>query len=576
MRAARMGFAASSLLCAVPMGAWAQTASTANTIPLGDRAEGGRVEELRIRTRRSGGNAVRDGAVEGAVRASLSGIVGQPFSRVDLERRLAAPRTRIGPGGISWRLLEEVPGHGFVLLVEIDTAVGESVAGDATGLLSAQGAGFPVLHRDERSMMTAVMGGGFGLYSDSNPWFGQPLLFNRRNPLAGHLPGARASWTEGYLEYGVAGATQIGRLPLYLYGMLTGFTTWSLGQDVFRDDPRSVTGIERAYAGLLYVDADSGNAANLSLGRQTFTLNDGFLVNLVKGSANAGARGATYLGPRLANDFSALLALRLGDWTLRAFYIEPNEMRLVQTNSTYLGMNLRRQVTATFSLDATYISVPRSDSNYANPYGMVLPREGLNTVSAHALWRQPLGVPGLWAEAELAHQWHDRFAMSAWAGYALLGFRAADLPWRPSLSYRYAAFTGDDPNTTRYERFDALLSTGLGIWLQGLNFGKVTANSNLQTHRVQFNLAPREGLNFTLDWHRLRAPELYNAGGNPALARLRSHDIGQEFTLSARWSISRQVYLQSFISTAIPGRALREVGADRPWTTVQASLYWNL
>lgn len=133
-----------------------------------------------------------------------------------------------------------------------------------------------------------------------------------------------------------------------------------------------------------------------------------------------------------------------------------------------------------------------------------------------------------------------------------------------------------DPNTRRHERFDPLLSTGLGIWLQGLNFGKMTSNANLQTHRWQFNVAPREGLNLTFDWHVLRAPELYNAGGNPAISTLRSHDIGQEFTLSARWSITRHVYLQSFVSTALPGQALREIGADRPWTTLQASVYWSL
>ena len=574
-RAPAAGLALLGLLCACPTPGNAQQAGP-GVLPLGERADGARVEEVQVRIRRSGGNPARDGAIEGAVRASLSGFAGQSFSRLEVERRLSGTRMRMGPGGITWRLLEHAPGQGFVLLVEIDTTIAEIAPGGAAGLLAQDRSGFPVLYRDERSLLTAVIGGGFGLYSDSNPWFGQPRLFNGRNPLAGRLPGSRASWTEGYLEYGLAGATQLGAIPLYLYGTLTGFTTWSLGQDVFRDDARSITGIERAFAGLLYVDPDSGNNVNLSLGRQTFTLNDGFLVNLVKGSGNAGARGASYLGPRLANDFSVLFSTRFRDWTLRAFYIDPNEIGRLESNSTFLGVNLRHQLTSTFSLDATYIHIPQSNSTYANPYGAVLPREGLRTVAGHALWRSAFGVPGLWLESELAHQSHERFDMSAWAGYGLVGYRANEMPWRPSLSYRYAEFTGDDPSTRRYERFDALLSTGLGIWLQGLNFGKLFSNSNLQTHRLQLNLTPREGLNLTFDWHILRAPELNNAGGNPALATLRSHDIGQEFTLSARWSITRQVYFQSFISTALPGRALRDIGADRPWTTLQASIYWSL
>ncbi|MFN7881686.1 MAG: hypothetical protein ACK5PF_01535, partial [bacterium] len=273
-------------------------------LPLSDRADGARLDDVKVSIRRSGGNFARDSAIEASVSASLSGLAGRSFSRLELERRLSATRMRMGPGGISWRLFEQGPGQGLVLLVEIDTTVGDGVPDAATGLLSPEGTGFPVLYRDQRSLVTSIIGGGLGLYSDSNPWFGQPALFNSRNPLARNLPDNRASWHEGYLEYGQAAATQLGDKPVYLYGVLTGFTTWSLGQDIFRDDARSITGIERGYAGLLYVDPSDGDHFNLSVGRQTFTLNDGFLVNMVKGSANAGPRGASYLGPRLANDFS--------------------------------------------------------------------------------------------------------------------------------------------------------------------------------------------------------------------------------------------------------------------------------
>jgi hypothetical protein len=546
------------------------------TLPLSDRADGARLDEVTVSIRRSGGNSARDSAIEASVNSALSALVGRSFNRLEIERRLSASRMRMGPGGISWRLLEQGPGQGLILLVEIDTTVGDGVPGAATGLLSPDGSGFPVLYRDERSLVTSVIGGGLGLYSDSNPWFGRPSLFNGRNPLAGNLPGNRATWNEGYLEYGQAAAIQLGNVPLYLYGMLTGMTTWSLGQDIFRDDARSITGIERGYAGLLYVDPQSGDHVNLSAGRQTFTLNDGFLINMVKGSANAGPRGASYLGPRLANDFSVLFSTGIDDWTFRAFYIDPNELGRLESDSTFLGANLRYDLTSNLSVDATYIGIPESKSSYANPYGVILPREGLRTAAGHVLMRNALDVPGLWGEAELAHQSHEQFDMSAWAGYGLVGYRANDWPLLPSLSYRYARFSGDDPNTRRYERFDPLLSTGLGIWLQGLNFGKVTSNSNLETHRVQANVNPQPGLNFTLDWHVLRTPERYNAGGNPALTMLKSSDIGQEFTLSARWSITRTVFFQSFVSVAVPGRALRDIGADRPWTTIQASLYWSL
>jgi hypothetical protein len=166
--------------------------------------------------------------------------------------------------------------------------------------------------------------------------------------------------------------------------------------------------------------------------------------------------------------------------------------------------------------------------------------------------------------------------MSTWGGYGTVGYIARELPWTPSISWRYSYFSGDDPDTPTYERYDPLLNTGLGIWLQGLSFGKITSNSNLASHRIQFNVAPVEELNLTFDWHRLSAPELNNLGSNPALSMLRSHEIGQEFTLSARWAVSKNLYVQALASQAFPGDALREIGADEPWSTLQLSIYWGL
>lgn len=46
----------------------------------------------------------------------------------------------------------------------------------------------------------------------------------------------------------------------------------------------------------------------------------------------------------------------------------------------------------------------------------------------------------------------------------------------------------------------SVIITGLGIWLQGISFGKITSNSNLATQRVQLNVVPVEQLNVTADY----------------------------------------------------------------------------
>lgn len=577
----RLGWPALSLILAIASAGplVAQEGGQAGTtgpgaIPLADRAEGALIDEVRVALRRASGNAARDGAVLARVREAVAGLEGRSFSRLAIEGRLTEARQRIGTGRIDYRLLEEAAPTGLILLVEIDT-VGEPSAPAVTGVLLGDTEAFPTLYRSGQALFTTILNGGFGIYSDANPWFGQPALFVGRSPIARQIPGSQTTWTEGFVEAGLGAATQIGDSPFYVYGALTALSSWSLGQDIYRNDPRSVTGIEKAYAGLLYVDPAQGHSLNVSVGRQNVTLNDGFLVHFVRGSANIGPRGGTYLGPRNANDFSVVVDGRAGPWSLKAFYIDPNELGTLESRSTFASVNLRHAFSRDLSVDGTVINIPRSNSAYANPFGLDLPREGLTTVAAHTRWTNALGIGGLWLAGELAHQTHSDYAMDAWAGYGLVGYRAAALPWTPSLSYRYAVFSGDDPATPRYERYDPLLSTGLGNWLQGVTFGKVTSNSNLAAHRIQFNVTPVPTLNLTLDWHLLRAPELNNLGGNPALSRLSSYDLGQEFTLSVRWAISRQLYLQSLASMAVPGRALRDIGADEPWTTLEASLYCN-
>jgi hypothetical protein len=573
-----IGRAAVALCLAAVLPGWPALAQESSTHPnyltQSGQAEDVPVESVIARLAKSSGSNAQDAAALDAVRRLAGNLPGSRFSMIEMSRLVARMEKAVSVARVSYRLL---PAGANLVRVEllVDAAPKPDAGTARQGVFTGELADFPILYKDDRGLFTAIVAGGIGVYSDGNSWFGQPKLFNEFNPLAGRLPGSQATWTEGNLELGGGFATQLGDEPLYAFGALTGMMTWSAGQDIFRDDPRDFEDFEKAYAGLLYADAGTRNRAKLSVGRQTYTLNDGFLVNMVKGSANVGPRGATYLGPRLANDFSVLADGRWGPWSFSAFYIDPNELESLESDSTFLGANLGYAFDDTVALDGTVITIPNSKSTYANPNGLTLERKGLYTLAGHLKWRDLL-VEGLFIEGELAHQFHDDYDMSAWAGYGTVGYIAREMPWTPSLTYRYAVFSGDDPNTQIYERFDSLLSTGLGIWLQGISFGKLFSNSNLATHRVQLNVAPVETLNVTFDYHKLTAPELNNLGSNPALSALTSHDIGQEFTLSARWAINRNLYLQGVASYAIPGKALRNIGADEDWSTLQLSLYWSL
>jgi len=567
-----VGACAALAVLALAGGAAAQSAGGA--IPLAAQAEGAPIEGVEVVLVRGSDNPARDQAALARLRDSMQALVGRSYSRAFIERQLATPRARLGVGTISHRLVPGRSAGTLALVIELDTAT--ATAGTGNRLLAGDPRSFPVLYRSDRGFFTALISGGFGAYSDINPWFGNPALFTAGSPIARKRPGRAPRWTEGYTDLGFAGAAQIGDTPFYAYGAISALTSWSLGQDIYRNDTRTWTDLERAYAGLLYVDPDTGNSANISAGRQNVTLNDGWLVHFVRGNANIGQRGGTYLGPRNANDFSVVADAKIGPFTAKAFWIDPDELPGIDSRASYFGANLRYTFRPGLSFDTSFITVARSTGALIAPGGVRLPREGLRTYAGHLRWERPFGAEGVWLASEAAFQDHDRFKMAAYAAYGLIGYQAAQVAWSPSLSYRFSYASGDNPNSASYNRFDPLLSTGLGNWLQGISFGKLTSNSNLAVHRLQLNLVPMPTLNVTFDWHILRAPERNNLGSNPALSALTSSDIGQEFTLTGRWAINRNLYLQTIGSIAVPGKALRNVGATRNWTTLQASLYWSL
>lgn len=574
-RALRIAALPLFVLCGLPQ-AEAQDVSAARpaVLPLPGEAEGAGIGAVSVRLRKSSGNAERDATAQATARRLTQSLGGSEFSATEARRILAQLIAEETISDAEFYLLPSAPQTGITLVFDIDATSGPKAKREPTGLFLGNPSSFPVLYENDRAILRTIIGAGLGGYSDVNAWFGRPDLFNRRNPLAGRLPGRSSAWNEGYLELGVGGAAQLGDSNLYGFGAVTGMFSWTLGQDIFRDDNRSFLDFEKAYAGALYVSPENRkNHLKFSVGRQTYTLNDGFLVNAVRGSTNAGERGGLYLGPRLTNDFSVLAQGTYDRWNYAAFFIDPNEVESLESDSTFLGANLRYNFSDRFSADTTFITIPHSKSRFSTPSGVSIPREGLNTVAGHVKWTGAFETPGLWLEGELAHQFHPGEDVSAFAYYGTVGYLIKEMSWTPSLSYRYAYFSGDDPNTPRYERFDPLLSTGLGIWLQGVSFGKITTNSNLETHRIQLNVAPDERLNLTFDYYLLRAPELNNLGSNPALSTLSSHDLGQELSLSARWSATKSLYVQALVSHAIPGTALRDIGADRNWTTFQVSLY---
>ena len=72
-------------------------------------------------------------------------------------------------------------------------------------------------------------------------------------------------------------------------------------------------------------------------------------------------------------------------------------------------------------------------------------------------------------------------------------YEFGDVTWKPTLSYRYAFFQGDDPATPANEAFDPLFLGfyDWGTWWQGEIAGEYfLSNSNSISHLVRAHVAP--------------------------------------------------------------------------------------
>jgi hypothetical protein len=238
-------------------------------------------------------------------------------------------------------------------------------------------------------------------------------------------------------------------------------------------------------------------------------------------------------------------------------------------------VNLRYNDNKRIDASLTVAGAARSTTAYTVPDGRDLRRAGLRVVNPRLKWNSAFGVPGLWLEGEIGHEWHRDFAMSANAVGAWAGYHFASAPWRPAVLYRYAIFSGDNPATPTYERFDPLLGGVQRDWLQGMVMVKMMNNANIEAHRVEVSVKPRPGMELVVDVYKFRARELNNLGSARPLQTLLSPDLGYEITPTLQWSLTPNVFVQALASFMTPGQGMTLALPQpaRTWSTFQLSLY---
>jgi hypothetical protein len=436
---------------------------------------------------------------------------------------------------------------------------------------------FPVINETKRSKLMFILNGGMGLFNEVNALFGQGAEFTKGNPIANNPAGKGVRfWGEGYLEPGIAGITRIGKSKWYGYGTVTILLSGRNTSDIYSEGPASYLDWERLYAGVLATGLGKNKQTNIdiSAGRQFFQLNDGFLFSKFSGSANAGPRASVYLNSRTAFQQSAIAKVHSGKWMFQGFWLEPEELfKDKQSNTAYTGGGITYNDNKHTDAGLYYIRTTGGTSQYRTPSG-AFDKKGMFIVNPK-VWIKNIGGTGLYFMSEYAWQDHTNKKLQANAWYTGLGISKGRWKYRPSLYYRYAFMQGDDSTTAQFERFDPLLTGGLGNWVQGINFRKVSGNGNIVSHRVEAKAYFSKSFEVAFDYFLLNANTLANVGALPPLVKLDSRQYGQEFTLTTRYFLSRNFLLLGVLSHAIPGQAIKSAFKEEvyPWTSAQMALF---
>jgi hypothetical protein len=352
------------------------------------------------------------------------------------------------------------------------------------------------------------------------------------------------NWLEGSIKAGIGADYTMGDSS-QIYGKISGVgeRTWSAPPPLVGEEASSYE-VEDLYIGWRSGKSigDGENVLDFTIGRARYELGHGML--LWDGASEGGTRGGYWSGVRKAFEFAAIGRFKPGPHTLEGFYLERDELPEATTHSKLWGVNYEYAIGEDTTLGATYMSWD-ADADEAPQ------RDGLDVYNLRAFTAP---FPGLPLSFELEYAQEDNgeaLDSTAWNALAAWQF---DTTWQPKVSYRYAFFEGDDPNTSTNEAFDGLF-TGFydwGTWWQGEIAGEYfLSNSNLISHQLRVHTTPNDAVSTGLILYDFRLDIPESAG-------VTSDKVATELDWYLDWSINDNFILSFIAAVADPKDAVEQ------------------
>lgn len=296
------------------------------------------------------------------------------------------------------------------------------------------------------------------------------------------------------------------------------------------------------------------DAVEISVGEQEFSIGDGFLI--MDGAFDF-KEGAYWLAPHRSFDQTAILKLNTQPVRADIFYLEADDD---YENTELYGLNVE-YVNDAGVIGATWMQVTDTDAG-----GFYENRDGMDVLSIRAQGTPllSLGNEDLFVAFEYAlERGGDNLDVDAQGWYAEAGYTFSNLPWTPTLSYRYAFFSGDEDSTDGdYESFDPMFygfSRGWGTHYMGEIVGEYYLfNNNEKVHMLHMNMLPADNISVGAIYYDFDLDEKNLYG-----AVLSDDQFAEEVNIYVDYSVTDYLYLSAVGAWASPGDAGKEyTGGD--------------
>ena len=285
-------------------------------------------------------------------------------------------------------------------------------------------------------------------------------------------------------------------------------------------------------------------------------------------------------GPNVRGNFDAVRAIgSVGKWSVDGLLfqnvaIDPGYFDdTSQHDQRFWGVYASGPLAGVLRADAYYIGADRDPARFAQG----LARELRSTFGVRLFGRQD----GWDFDFEPALQ-AGRFgpgSISAWALQGEIGYRWLQATYRPRVSFRFTAGSGDrDPSNPRLETFNSLFPRG-GSTGELFNFSP----ANLRHVRMGLDWAasPRVAATVGIDgfWRTSLSDAVYGPGGNlqpaaPPPASNRERAVGADLDGVVTWRVTRQLSLSVQAGYFRNGPYTRSLGlGTRQWAVFPYAIF---